>query len=86
MKIEWKLKAIKQMRNIPKPDQVRIFNHVDSLGVGIEGKTNIIRMVNHRYDYRMRVGDYRVMFNVFETIEIISIEEVKKRDERTYSV
>ncbi|HCU30259.1 MAG TPA: cytotoxic translational repressor of toxin-antitoxin stability system, partial [Sphaerochaeta sp.] len=33
-----------------------------------------------------RVGSYRVLFNILETVEIISIEEVRKRDERTYSV
>jgi mRNA-degrading endonuclease RelE of RelBE toxin-antitoxin system len=86
MKIEWKLKAIKQIKRIPRYDQVRILSQVDSLENGIAGKTNIIKMANHRYAYRMRVGSYRVLFNILETVEIISIEEVRKRDERTYSV
>ena len=86
MKIEWKLKAIKQIKRIPRSDQVRILSQVDSLEIGIAGKTNIIKMANHRYAYRMRVGSYRVLFNILETVEIISIEEVRKRDERTYSV
>ena len=51
---------------------------------GLKGKTNIKKLTNHQYDYRLRVGNYRVLFNVHECIEIISIEEVKKRDERTY--
>ena len=46
--------------------------------------TNVKTLINHDYAYRLRVGDYRVFFNVRETVEIISIEEVKKRDERTY--
>jgi hypothetical protein len=33
---------------------------------------------------RLRVGRYRVFFNVCERIEIVLVEEVKKRDERTY--
>lgn len=37
-----------------------------------------------QYDYRLRVGRYRVLFNCEEEIKIIRIEEVKKRDERTY--
>ena len=52
----------------------------------IEWKLKAIKMANHRYAYRMRVGSYRVLFNILETVEIISIEEVRKRDERTYSV
>jgi len=50
----------------------------------LKGKTNIKKLTDHHYDYRLRVGDYRVLFNVHECIEIISIEEVMKRDGRTY--
>jgi mRNA-degrading endonuclease RelE of RelBE toxin-antitoxin system len=32
----------------------------------------------------LRVGNWRVLFNVFEEVSILSIEEVKKRDEQTY--
>lgn len=46
--------------------------------------TNIKALTNHDYEYRLRVGDYRVFFNIRQTVEVISIEEVKKRDERTY--
>jgi len=46
---------------------------------------SIKALINHRYDYRMRVGDWRVFFDLIEGEPvIISIEEVKKRDERTY--
>ena len=41
-------------------------------------------LVNHRNEYRLRVGRYRVLFDVHTEITIISIEEVRKRDERTY--
>lgn len=80
------IKSFKQMKRIPRLDQARILSQVDSLEIGIAGKINIIKMANHRYAYRMRVGSYRVLFNILETVEIISIEEVRKRDERTYSV
>ena len=45
------------------------------------------KLVNHQYDYRLRVGDYRVLFNLLDgNVEIgnIEVEEVKKRDEHTY--
>ena len=46
-------------------------------------------LVNHKYGYRLRVGDYRVLFNLTEdsaVLEIgdISVEEIKKRDDNTY--
>jgi mRNA-degrading endonuclease RelE of RelBE toxin-antitoxin system len=42
------------------------------------------RLSNHPYEYRLRVGRYRVFFDFHSTVRIIRIEEVKKRDERTY--
>ena len=45
---------------------------------------NVKALTNHECDYRLRVGNFRVLFNLFESIEVITIEEVKKRDERTY--
>lgn len=41
-------------------------------------------LVNHQYTHRLKVGTHRVLFNAFEEINIITIEEVKKRNERTY--
>ncbi len=41
-------------------------------------------MTNHNYDYRLRVGRYRVLFNYDGEIKIVAIMEVKKRDEQTY--
>ena len=68
---------------MPKSIQVRILTQVDTLGDGIMANRNGKKLINSLYNYRLRVGTYRVFFNVYNTIEIISIEEVKKRDERT---
>jgi mRNA interferase RelE/StbE len=41
-------------------------------------------LTNHRYGYRLRVGRYRVLFDYDGEVRIVEIQEVKKRDERTY--
>jgi mRNA interferase RelE/StbE len=41
-------------------------------------------LVGHDFAYRLRVGNYRVMFDWDGAIKVVSIQEVKKRDERTY--
>ena len=46
--------------------------------------TGVKALTTHRHGYRLRVGDHRVLFDVLEAVEVVSIEEVKKRDERTY--
>jgi len=46
---------------------------------------NIKALTHHKNDYRMRVGNWRILFDMIDdTPAIISIEEVKKRDDRTY--
>ena len=45
---------------------------------------NVIPLVNHQYGYRLRIGNYRVLFDWQDEIRIVEIQEVKKRDERTY--
>jgi hypothetical protein len=37
-----------------------------------------------RSEYRMRVGSWRIFFDVDQFVRIIKIQEVKKRNERTY--
>ncbi len=41
-------------------------------------------LTNHEYAYRLRVGRFRILFDVDTTIRIIDIQEVKKRDDHTY--
>lgn len=45
---------------------------------------NIKSLVNQQYGYRLRVGNYRIFFDWDGEIRIIEIQEIKKRDERTY--
>ena len=83
-RIEWNPKAVKQVRKIKDHrTQVRIYEAVGELAT-FPNCSNIKSLVNHDYHYRLRVGDYRVFFDVVDTIRVISIEEVKKRDENTY--
>jgi mRNA-degrading endonuclease RelE of RelBE toxin-antitoxin system len=45
---------------------------------------NVKALTNHQYGYRLKVGNYRVLFDVENDIQIIDIQEVKKRDDNTY--
>lgn len=74
-------KAIKQLRRIPSQKVIR--EKIDSL-VHMPECVNVKALTNHLYQYRLRVGNYRVFFNFDGVVQIVSIEEVKKRDERTY--
>lgn len=81
--IEWKIKALKQARKLHPQERQRIINKVDALADWPDCP-GVKALTSHPCQYRLRVGDYRVLFNVETSLTIIAIEEVKKRDERTY--
>jgi mRNA-degrading endonuclease RelE of RelBE toxin-antitoxin system len=82
--IDWKPKALKQLEKI-KQSTVRqkIYTEAQTLA-DFPNCQGVKKLVNHAYSYRLRVGDYRVFFEFDGGVHIINIEEVKKRDERTY--
>ncbi|WP_324292879.1 type II toxin-antitoxin system RelE/ParE family toxin [uncultured Desulfobacter sp.] len=80
--IKWRKKALRQLRKIKNiTTRSAIKNAVGSL-TDFPNCQNVKRLVNHPFDYRLRIGNWRVLFT--ESLEIINIEEVKKRNERTY--
>lgn len=82
-KIEWQKKAVKQLKKIHASMRPVIVDEVGKL-TDFTSNSNVKRLTNHTYDYRLRVGNYRVFFNHAQKVEIVYIEEVKKRDEQTY--
>jgi mRNA-degrading endonuclease RelE of RelBE toxin-antitoxin system len=81
--IEWTKKATKQLLKIDRTNQQSIFQGVQELK-GFPDCQNVKALVNHEYAYRLRIGRFRVFFEFVSQVKIIRIEEVKKRDERTY--
>jgi len=83
--ILWHNRARKQIKKIPKQYREAILDSVDHLASFPECQLlDISELKKHRYKYRLRVGRYRVLFDHDSGIRIIEIQEVKKRDERTY--
>lgn len=45
---------------------------------------NVKALVRHVYGFRLRVGNYRVFFDFDGVVRVVGIEELRRRDERTY--
>jgi mRNA-degrading endonuclease RelE of RelBE toxin-antitoxin system len=84
-KIEWTNKALKQLSKFPTAAHREVLAKVKTLSAwpDVAGVTKLV----DRPEYRLRAGRYRVIFNVYPGLEgaILQIEEVLKRNERTYS-
>lgn len=84
MNVIWQPKALKQLKKIgDRMIRQRILSGTRELA-NFPACSNVKALSNRPYSHRLRVGNWRVLFNVHEEISIVSIEEVKKRDERTY--
>lgn len=73
--IEFKPGALKDCRKIPKYLLVQIFEQIENMSGGLKG--DIRRLTNFSPEYRLRVGDYRVLFEVEE--ERIIIYRIRHR-------
>ena len=82
--INWQPKALRQLRKLEPRTALRIRAAVTVELSDLSNAKNVKALTNHNFDYRLRVGNYRVFFNFEDEVEIVSIEEVKKRNERTY--
>ena len=81
--INWQKKARKQLNKIDRSQRINIIDAVDTLA-NFPNVKNIISLKNHEHEYRLRVGNYRVLFDADTTVRIIDIQQVGKRDDNTY--
>lgn len=82
--INWQPKALRQLRRIDVHAGKQIRTAVSSELVDLASARNVKALTHHEFGYRLRVGNYRVFFEFDGAVRIVSIEEVRKRDERTY--
>jgi mRNA-degrading endonuclease RelE of RelBE toxin-antitoxin system len=81
--IKWTPRAAKQLRKLDRHVQVQISEAVGALAA-MPATANVKALTNHEYGYRLRVGNYRILFDWSGMVNIVEIQEVRKRDERTY--
>ena len=68
-KIEFKPKALKDCRRIPKPQLMHIFEQIEIMSDGLKG--DVKHLTNFTQEYRLRVGNYRILFEIEEDKLII---------------
>ena len=82
--INWQPKALRQLRKIDAHAGKQIRAAVNTELLDLSKARNVKALTNHEHGYRLRVGTYRVLFDFDGAVRIVSIEDVRKRDERTY--
>ncbi len=62
-KVEWKRSAVKELRDLPKSAVERILKAVERLAANPYA-TGARKLVGSEHTYRIREGDYRVIYTV----------------------
>ena len=67
--IKIKPRAIKDGKNIPKNELVKIFEKIELLATDLQG--NVKHLTNFTPEYRLKVGNYRILFEIEQNEVII---------------
>lgn len=73
-----KPRAIKDLRRIQKQDATRIADALDRLENDLTG--DVKRLTNFTPEYRLRVGQFRVLFEIENDKEIVVYRIVRRRE------
>lgn len=71
--------ALKNLGRYPKPDQRLILDRITQLAANPLVMSNVKRLVDFDVTYRLRVGNYRVLFECDDMIRIIDIINILPR-------
>nr|VFJ93145.1 MAG: mRNA interferase RelE/StbE [Candidatus Kentron sp. LFY] len=75
--VELMPKVIEDLEKLPRPDAKRIIEKIKSLENGLTG--DIKRLTNFSPEYRLRIGNYRALFEIDDYK--ITIYHIKHRKE-----
>lgn len=71
--------AVKSLQKYPVNDRKRIVERIEELANDPFQATNVKRLVNFDVSYRLRVGNYRILFERDDIIRIIDVIDVLPR-------
>lgn len=76
--VEFKPKAIKDLRRIDTAQAIKITDSLERLQQDLHG--DVKKLTNHTPEYRLRVGDYRVLFEIDGTNRVIVYRIMHRRE------
>ena len=76
--VELKPHVRKDLRRIPKEDAARIVDSMGELCDNLAG--DVKRLTNFTPEYRLRVGDYRVLFEIEGTNRVVVYRVCHRRE------
>ncbi|SNX60397.1 mRNA interferase RelE/StbE [Nitrosomonas ureae] len=73
--------AKKKLQSLPRTDRFRIAEKLEQLGRNPDDSTLDIKKLEGEPYFRLRVGNWRVIFERHDAVRIIAIEKIKPRED-----
>jgi mRNA interferase RelE/StbE len=67
--VQFKPRAVRDIERLPSRIQARVLARIEEMSDDLKG--DVKRLTNYTPEYRLRVGDYRVLFEVEEKTIVI---------------
>lgn len=77
--VEFTKGALKQLKKLPKDIKERIDTKIQELA--IEPRLNGVKKLQDDDLYRIRVGDYRIVYQIDDNVLLVTVVKVKHRRE-----
>lgn len=77
-KVEWKRSAVKELRALPKGAVEKILKAVEQLSTD-PYPAGVRKLVGAEHTYRIREGDYRIIYTVMASTLVIEVMRVGHR-------
>ncbi len=79
-RLELSPRAIRDLKKLPPQVQVRLKGHIDALAANPRPR-GISKLKNDVNAYRIRVGDYRVLFEIHDPVLLVIVLKIADRKE-----
>lgn len=82
--VRYSTRGAKTFRKIPRGYQEQIMKRIDQLKENPR-HTSVVKLVGFsKADYRVRVGNYRILFTIDEEQKLLILADIKRRTTTTY--
>ena len=71
--------ARKKLQSLPRPERFRLAEKINQLGMNPDSQELDIKKLEGEPYYRLRVGNWRVIFDRQDAVRVIAIERIKPR-------
>jgi mRNA interferase RelE/StbE len=78
--VEWKRSAAKELKDLPRDVVLRVLSKVEGLSED-PYPSGVKKLVGAEHTYRVRVGDYRIVYSIWSSKLLIEIVRVGHRKE-----